>query len=420
MSRLTYWAAPLGFLRWAVLLLPLYTLLQGIPLPRGLIQILSPARIASASAGERFVTLSVQPDASCEHALEFAACAIVFLVAREFVYRARARVWLVTAPLLLIAGIESAWGLSQAAGSGFFAVAHGSYANRNHLAGLLEMVLPFAAMFALAGLRSGTGLNVSPFRAFQVCAGAGTAALIVGALLRTQSRMGLISTLFSAVLLAIVATLRRTARGWRRWRAPAAAGLLALVTVLWLLPAELIERMANLSAGDFSMAERLRLWRESLPLLRDFPVFGCGVGAYAAASADYRDDALKTVDHAHNDYLEYLIELGPVIFVVALGCVALILFRLFRSVRRLPRGDVQLVAVATAGALAAILLHGLADFNLHVTANIFVFAWIGGIAAGINALAATRTAQRNHYGDRTWVAAPPSAIRTGPAYREPL
>jgi hypothetical protein len=37
-------------------------------------------------------------------------------------------------------------------------------------------------------------------------------------------------------------------------------------------------------------------------------------------------------------------------------------------------------AVACAGALAAILLHSLADFNLYIPANAMLLAWIAGMS----------------------------------------
>jgi hypothetical protein len=38
--------------------------------------------------------------------------------------------------------------------------------------------------------------------------------------------------------------------------------------------------------------------------------------------------------------------------------------------------------VAGAGALAAILLHSLVDFNLYIPANAMLLAWIAGMVVG--------------------------------------
>ena len=39
--------------------------------------------------------------------------------------------------------------------------------------------------------------------------------------------------------------------------------------------------------------------------------------------------------------------------------------------------------MACAGALAAILVHSLADFNLYIPANAMLLAWIAGMTAGL-------------------------------------
>ena len=374
-------SASLGFLRWPLLLLPAYAIFQIIPFPLGLVRMLSPAR--AALPNERLVSLSVNPAATWDHVLRLTAYALTFILARTTVCRIRPSTWLLVVPLLLIGGLEAAWGLTQAGGSGQLAVVHGSYLNRNHLAGLLEMVLPFAAMSAIAGARRANAKAVSISGALRVGIGTSLAAMISIALLRTSSRMGVISTAISAFSVAGLTMRRHAARGWYGWLWPMATLLIAFFTLIWLMPVALVQRFASLSAGDISLALRLRLWRESLPLLRDFPLFGCGLGGYASAVARYKDASLDFADYAHNDYLQYLIELGPVMWGLALFCAGLILVRLVRAVRRAPAGDLQFLGIAAAGSLLAMLVHSLADFNLYIPANALVFACIGGIAAGV-------------------------------------
>jgi hypothetical protein len=47
-----------------------------------------------------------------------------------------------------------------------------------------------------------------------------------------------------------------------------------------------------------------------------------------------------------------------------------------------PDPGTRYFAVACAGALAAILVHSLADFNLYIPANAMLLAWIAGMTAG--------------------------------------
>ncbi len=91
---------------------------------------------------------------------------------------------------------------------------------------------------------------------------------------------------------------------------------------------------------------------------------------------------LVTDAFAHNDYLQLLAELGLVGFAVG----AMLAFSVAKmAVRRaLSCADpgTRYFAVACSGALAAILLHSLVDFNLYIPANAMLLAWIAGMTAG--------------------------------------
>jgi len=85
------------------------------------------------------------------------------------------------------------------------------------------------------------------------------------------------------------------------------------------------------------------------------------------------------INHAHNDYLEWLFE-GGVLF------VALILLLLVLYVRQWTRvwsgnewSRFQFVQVAAGIGLLLLLLHSLSDFNLHIPANITYFSFLAGV-----------------------------------------
>jgi hypothetical protein len=134
----------------AVFALPLYAVVQAIPLPLDLVRLLSPARaelhenVSSwMPGGPSWTPLSVHPEATLDFALRLAAYAAVYGLVRGLSGRFRRNRFAVAAPIVLIAAAQSAIALQQdLAGE----AATGSYINRNHLAGLLEMALPFAAV----------------------------------------------------------------------------------------------------------------------------------------------------------------------------------------------------------------------------------------------------------------------------------
>ena len=90
---------------------------------------------------------------------------------------------------------------------------------------------------------------------------------------------------------------------------------------------------------------------------------------------------LNDLDYAHNDYLQYLGELGIVGFVIAAGLFGTLLVRVIKASGT--RSQARWVGVGCAGALSAMLAHSAFDFNLYVPANAIVFAWIAGISAAL-------------------------------------
>ena len=128
-------------------------------------------------------------------------------------------------------------------------------------------------------------------------------------------------------------------------------------------------------------ASRSRMWADTLPMIRDFPIAGCGLGGFESCFHRYNHSANFRVDFAHNDYLQLLAELGlagffPLIFLAALALAASI-----RAATRRAGEDVGLLALACAGSMTAMAIHSIADFNLYIPANALVLSWIGGIAA---------------------------------------
>jgi len=127
----------------------------------------------------------------------------------------------------------------------------------------------------------------------------------------------------------------------------------------------------------------MELWGETLPLIATYPVFGCGLGGFETAFREFKiSEPLFRDDYAHNDYLQYLAELGTVGFLLA----ALLIVTLFRAAAHAasrPEPETCWLGLATTGAMTAILLHSLADFNLYIPANAMSLAWITGIASGL-------------------------------------
>jgi O-antigen ligase len=188
--------------------------------------------------------------------------------------------------------------------------------------------------------------------------------------------MGFIASLTSIVLVASAALTR----GSSSWRISLIAGVvLAAVILFFLLPtAQLVTRFGEIRING---EERAQPWHETLGLIRTYPIFGCGLGAYQAAFLKFKASSpALTQDYAHNDYLQYFAELGAVGFALAVIPLWLVLARLRAGIRHI-RSDIRWLSLACAGSAVAIGLHSFVDFNLYVPANMFTLAWILGVAA---------------------------------------
>ncbi len=128
---------------------------------------------------------------------------------------------------------------------------------------------------------------------------------------------------------------------------------------------------------SFNSEARDEIVHDSLPLLQDHWLTGTGGGSFYGVFPAYQPAPYSGFyDHAHNDYLQFAIELG---IPVTLGLGIWVLFLLFRACRvmifaehKIDRG----ICFGCAMAILYMLLHMTVDFPLQSPANtlLFIFA----------------------------------------------
>jgi O-antigen ligase/tetratricopeptide (TPR) repeat protein len=160
----------------------------------------------------------------------------------------------------------------------------------------------------------------------------------------------------------------------RLHRSPAGAGVLlalgvSLALVGWFGHEQVAARLATLRGGEALRDRRLAIWTRALPLVRAFPLWGTGYGTYEFVDTLHRSDAVDAgmiVDHAHNDFLELLVEGGLAGLVPGVTAVTLVFLLGLRAARRPgTRTDGALLAGALV-ALAAVTVHSFTDFSMHI------------------------------------------------------
>jgi O-antigen ligase len=270
--------------------------------------------------------------------------------------------------------------------------ATGTYINRNHFAGFLELVIPFAAVMVFYNLhaRSAHGvperaagragrrsLPLHPpilFYAFIVI-------LLLIAVVFSRSRMGIFSVFTSLILMAFLGPLGGGRRAWMVITLLVIGG--AMTYALWIGIDPVISRFESLKPSALEdPSGRLAIWKQASGIIRDYPAVGTGLGTFAVAFRRYQTTSVDfLVDHAHNDYLEVTSDtgiLGAALLFIPIMALLLKMILAYAGARSAYRRSILLACI---GGTAALLIHSATDFNLQIPANALLFAVVLGIGS---------------------------------------
>jgi O-antigen ligase len=262
----------------------------------------------------------------------------------------------------------------------------GFFANRNHLATLCLMTMPFLAALAAMARRKGHGAQPGGWMPM-----AGALLLLVVGTLAVQSLAGWI--LLPPTLLACVLVFQRPRQG--RWLRALAFGLMvvAAVAVLAALFAPWSPADLDRLGGEVQPQERRAIMGLTWQAAQHFWPFGAGWGSFAEIYRRFEDPAAITgtfVNHAHNDYLEVLLEAG--MFGVALVLAFLVWWA--AAMREAWRTGGDPIARAATVSIGVVVAHSFVDYPVRTAAIACVAALCCGLA-GVRA-AAAEPRRRNH------------------------
>ena len=260
----------------------------------------------------------------------------------------------------------------------------GTFVNRNHFSGYMEMIIPLALGLAIAKVDFLSLMDLKWRDRFLRLSEKNLATgllIFLGiivmsiAVLFSKSRSGLFLVVFSFILFfgLLFQFFLGTEDQKRKTRKIITIGFLVIVFISLYVGIEAtIERFAL----DKLLREgRPTYWANTAEIFKDYPLFGSGLGTFPSLYPDKEEgETLIRLYHSHNDYLEYLSELGIVGMMLLLGGI---LYMIVKSVlmwrgRRQP--EVKALALGGIVAIICILIHSLTDFNLHIPANMLLFS----------------------------------------------
>lgn len=238
----------------------------------------------------------------------------------------------------------------------------GPFVNRNHYAGLMGMLIPLS--LGVAFTRSNRERRIL-FGFFGL--------IMAVSLFLSLSRGGIISFFVGIGVFALFLS-------WKKIRAKKIWFLASFIFMLFLYLVYLgidpvIDRFYE---TDITSEERFTVWADTIEAIRDFSLTGSGLGTFIHIFPLYYSESMDSIyDHAHNDYLEFILEAGIT------GSVLLLVFfvLLFRSaLRGIYKEHSGILTISMFSAMASMAVHSMFDFNLHITSNALMFSAISGMA----------------------------------------
>ncbi len=242
---------------------------------------------------------------------------------------------------------------------------YGPYVNHAHYAGLMEMLIPFPVVLAIAG-RAGR-----PARTFFLFA----AVVMCSTIFLSQSLGGMIALAVElGVLFLILLRNRRAAQ--REILLIVALCIALIVWLVWLRPPGLVERLARLlnPIADAGATGRVAIVKDSLRMLRERPILGWGLGTFPVVYPSFRSFYTNLwMNEAHNDFVQTLVETGIVGFTFAVAFLTLLCREGVRNLKNW-RSDTRAgLALAAFLGCIGLTVHGFVDFNLQIPANASFF-----------------------------------------------
>ncbi len=389
---------------WAYVPIALFTLivvLQLIPLPQGIVRLVSPNTVArrsellgdlpNASSILSRMTISFYPHGTRHDLRLVLAVVAVFIVVfntfrrPEQILRLMIVIASIGAGVAVLAFAQNIFGNDKiywCVPSPHQSAHSGPFVNHSHYAQFINLSTgaAFGALFVKVR-ELFRGRSVAP-EAIVDCLGSPEArpvwfliamiAVSMGSVFVSLSRGGVISLLIAAAFVTLILSSRRTLTG-SGW-VMAVLALAAFICVLYVGFDAVYDRLSTL--GDFSEAEggRWEIVSNILVAWTRFPVLGTGLGTHAVVYPEFDRSVVPALaSHAENEYAQAIEETGAVGILVLVSFAVLIWVHYARAVRK-DRIPICTAAYGLGFGVMAIMIHSLSDFGQHLPANAMLTA----------------------------------------------
>ncbi|MDM8544336.1 O-antigen ligase family protein [Desulfococcaceae bacterium HSG9] len=374
------------------------TLLQSLPLPRQILHYISPYRYDVLVQAHALTDLTLSWQAVSYSSRDsiawwaFLLSLFLFVSVLRKYCTSRYNLTCLIRILAFVATLEALYGLIQALvpkigvlwiDSAYPGCACGTYINRNHFAGFIEILWPLLLGYTLSigddtgvtgfsKIFSSDRLNIQLLYTLAII-------IMLLALLFSKSRGGIIGG-----IIGIVSFLWLVRSGYRSHSIIFRLLIGVIISFLCIYSIKIgfgpiVERFMTISGGD----ARLDMWKDGLAILKDHP-FGIGLGNTPKVLPVYQIAYTADLNaiHLHNDYLQLLVETGfPGFWAIVSGGFVFLWKSILRVKKLTSHQDAfrYFIAVGALSGLISIIVHSFFDFNLQIPANCFYFVMLIGI-----------------------------------------
>jgi tetratricopeptide (TPR) repeat protein len=200
----------------------------------------------------------------------------------------------------------------------------------------------------------------------------GMIGLCTATLFVSLTRGGVVSMLIAMTFTTLLFASKQSCRSYS-WIMVIIA-LIAFTCVLYVSFDAVYDRLASLKDFDNAQGSRLQMLKDTLVAWTRFPITGTGLGTYSVVYPMFdRSTNASIAAHAENEYAQALAETG----LIGLGLLIILGIIVLSSLGKNLHNSRQPVCSAAYGlcfGIMAILIHSLSDFGQHLPANAMLTA----------------------------------------------
>jgi O-antigen ligase/tetratricopeptide (TPR) repeat protein len=368
-------------------LMLLFMLLQLVPLPASVVQLLSPATYNAyepvlSLTGARWIPLTVNQHATLQEFLRIGAYSLFYILTvqllsvKDYLKKTVYVVIFLAAAIGLLAIIQRVGSPDKI--YWFRAVpdnAHpfGPWINPNQFAGFMEMLCPIALglflffkprfspdeswRYKIVNFFTMPSSNLHMFLGF-------AASLMFLSVFVSLCRGGILAITFAVFIFLLLHSIIKAKQGQ--------AAIVAIIGcvvigVSWFGWDSVIAEFTKSITSEGNLRDgRFFIWEDTLRIFQSFVFFGAGFGTFIDIFPSYMSfPDFGVIDHAHNDYLELLTDGGIIGFSLAAWFVLSVIGHGWKMIRARRDQYAVLIGIGALTGILTMLMHSVTDFNMH-------------------------------------------------------